>query len=115
MSWKIFLPLFFAALLFVAGSTSVMAGRYGGNGGSYYGHRAAPHSGYYGRGHDYRGNKHAGPGYHDGWRYHRKLYHYGPSFTQYRSYPHGWYGGPFGGGTLFLPGWGMVFRGYGQW
>jgi hypothetical protein len=114
MNRKIFLPLVFTALLFWAGSTAALADNYRGYGRSHYSHRVAPHFKHYGYGHDYRGHRYGGHGYHNGWKYHGKHDYYGPSFGHHY-YPHRWHGGPFFGGTFFLPGWGVVFGHHGRW
>ncbi len=115
MNWKIFLPLIFAALLFVGGSTAALADGYGGHARSNYGRRVSPNYRYYGDANDYRWHKHDGRNYYDGRRYPGGHFNYGPSFRHYHGYPYGWQGGPFFGGTFFLPGWGVVFGGRGRW
>lgn len=114
MNWKIFLPLFFAALLFVGSSTAALADNYRGHSRSLYSHKVSPRHKHFGYKHDYRWNTHGGHKYDNKWKYQGKHYHHGPSF-RHHYYPNQWHGGPFFGGTLFLPGWGVVFGHHGRW
>jgi hypothetical protein len=114
MKWKIFLPFVFAVLLFVGGSTAALAGNYWVYGRGDFNHRVSPHYGHYGDGHDYRWYKDGGRGYH-GWWYHGKYDRFRPPFAVPYYTPYPWHGGPFFGGTFFLPGWGVVFGGHGRW
>jgi hypothetical protein len=115
MNWKIFLPLVFAALLFVGGSTTALADNYWAGGRSDFNHRVSPYYRYYGDGHDYRWYKHGGRGYHHDWRYYGKYDRFRSPFADPHYTPYPWHGGPFFGGTFFLPGLGVVFGGHGRW
>lgn len=113
MNWKIFLPVVFTALLFLGGSTAALADNYRGHGRSHYSHRVAPQIKHFG--HGYRSYNHGGNGYHTSWNYYGKRYYHVPSFRHYPHHPYSWHGGPFFGGTFFLPGWGVIFGGHGRW
>jgi hypothetical protein len=112
MKWKILLPLVFAALLFTGGSTTALAEHYLGYRPFHYRPSVVPCSRYYGQGHKYLWYKQGGPGHYDGWKYHGARYRYGPWSRYY--YPYSWHGGPFFGGSFFLPGWGVVLSGHGR-
>jgi hypothetical protein len=115
MNWKIFLPVFFAGLLFVGGSTTASADNDWAHGHGDFQHRVSPYHRYYGEGHAYGWQKRGSREYHHDWRYHRKYYRPRTPFVDHNDYPYQRYGGPFFGGTFLLPGWGVFFGGHGRW
>jgi hypothetical protein len=115
MNCKIFMLLFFAAFLFLGGSTAALAGDYWAHGRGGFEHRFSYHDRFYGDRHAYRWHNRGGRGYHHDWPYYREYQGPYSPFVEHYYYPYPRYGGPFFGGTFLLPGWGVVFGGQGRW